>query len=72
MAPACEGFTDSRQHIPKVKVKVEPTGVREARELTGRFTSQVAGLTMCGGVAAARLARERAGLPAMHPAERSV
>jgi hypothetical protein len=26
MAPVCEGFTDSRQHILKIKVKVEPPG----------------------------------------------
>ena len=50
MAPACEGFTDSRQHILKIKVKVEPPGFPEARGLTGRFPSQVAGLTMRGGL----------------------
>jgi hypothetical protein len=72
MPPVCEGFTDSRQHIAKIKVKVEPPGFPEARGLTGRFTSQVAGLTMRGRAAAARLARERPGLPAMHPAERSI
>jgi hypothetical protein len=49
MAPVCEGFTDSRQHIPKIKVKVEPPGFPEARGLTGRFTSLIAGLTMRGG-----------------------
>jgi hypothetical protein len=56
MAPVCEGFTDSRQHIPKITVKVEPPGFPETRGLTGRFTSPVAGLTMRGSAGAARVA----------------